>query len=244
MKKTLNKAAFIGILVLLTSCTLLKKETVALKGDGNIQSQEFPINDYSKVTLSGNQELIYEQRADLDPYLRIETDDNLLRFITPKVKKNELALESVAAVAPTSYKIFTNSRALTELTLTGSGKAYLEGNLNVKNLNLNITGSGSIFVDNVSAKNLSLKIIGAGYSEISGTISKATFDLTGNGKIKADKLQASTVICKLPGAGSMWVYATDELRVNISGSGNVYYAGSPLEFKQKLSGIGTVSKMD
>jgi hypothetical protein len=231
----------LGLIFFMSSCSLIKKDPVSVPGDTSIESKEFNIEDFSKITLTGNQEIYYEQRADLQPYLRIETDENLFRFFTPIVKKKELTFEKMMEMSPSSFKIYTNSRNLTDVSLKGSGNAYLDGIIKVKNLNIEIEGSGSVIVENLQVKSLSVEIPGTGYAELKGTASSTTYDISGSGTIKADNLVASNVKCKLSGAGNMWVYANKSLLTNLSGSGDIIYKGEPADIRKKLTGVGTIT---
>ena len=49
----------------------------------------------------------------------------------------------------------------------------------------------------------------------------------GSGSIRAGELSVKTVDISIAGSGDCTIDATDKLNVNIAGSGDIYYLGSP-----------------
>lgn len=243
--KTLSVKLFaLILLVSLSSCSMMKKNKVVVNGNGNIDNKEYTIGDYSSIILDSNQEIYYEQRASLQPYIRIEADENLLQYITPEIKSKALTFKYLVPVSATTFKVYTNSRDLATVKLTGTGNVYLDGATKVKDLKIEIAGSGSVFVENIQAKSVNVRISGAGAAILAGISGKVNYTITGSGNIKGIELKTNEATCRLSGAGNIWVNTTMKLSANLSGSGDIYYVGKPVDFRRKGNGIGTISSID
>ena len=69
---------------------------------------------------------------------------------------------------------------------------------------------------------------------LNGTADQANYHVSGSGDLSASKLKAQQVEASVAGSGDITCHATDLLKANISGSGEIGYAGSPrLEVPKK-----------
>jgi hypothetical protein len=66
--------------------------------------------------------------------------------------------------------------------------------------------------------------------------------ISGDGNIYTVGMPCQSATIRISGSGSISVYATDYLNVNITGSGDVRYKGSPAVTSQ-MSGSGTLIRL-
>ena len=238
MKAILYTISISLLVLIVQSCSFN-----SVRGNGTIVENEVSISDYSEIDFSGGSTLIYEQKPDVAPYIRIETDENIFPLLSVKVDGNALSIKNKENVSPTKYNIYTNSKTLTRLSISGSMKANLVGKLETSNLHISVSGSGNITADSLICKTLSTNVSGSGDITATGKVTNIDSRISGSGKVMATNLIADSVKCSVSGSGDFLVHATDYLNVSISGSGSVKYMGSP-KIDQSISGSGKISRLE
>lgn len=238
--KTIISLALIG-LVLIGCQSCFKKK---VKGNGTIVEKVIPITDYTGIDLSGSAKLIYEQKSDTIPYLRIEVDENIFPLIDIKVDNNQtLNIKYKKNIRPTTFNIYTNSKDLSSLEITGSGDVQFKGMLRTDALHIEISGSANIVSDSIICNILDLEIAGKGDVNLKGIASTVKYEIAGKGDINALELVADAVKCDIAGKGDISVTANKLLDIDIAGKGDIKYKGSAT-VSQSIAGKGKVSKLD
>lgn len=98
-----------------------------------------------------------------------------------------------------------------------------------------IIGNGRLSVRGITTDKLKAVVFaGRGVMALNGKALKATYSLTGVGTIEADGVVCNEANVRLTGTGTIGVNATEKLTIGGSGSGNVFYRGTP-EIKKKIS---------
>jgi len=105
------------------------------------------------------------------------------------------------------------------LGVSGSGKAEIKDALKTDDLNLSVSGSGKIFINDITVSKLDCGISGSG-------------DIIFTGSGNANRADISI-------SGNCTCNVTESLRASVSGSGNVTYAGDP-KVDAHVSGSGKV----
>lgn len=247
-----------AIVLNLNSCLIMNGE----RGNGNIESKEFAVEDYSAVHLSGSAKMFYEQKTTEKPYLRIEIDENLLEYLEPTVKNGHLNLGTTKNINPTKYTIYTNSTSLKKASLSGSGSLSLDsdletdeldmsvsgsgkilaGNISCQNLKTSISGSGSIQIESLSGGSLSISVSGSGSMKVAGSISESNVKVSGSGGVNLKELVSSKSKANVSGSGKIHLNVTEDLEARVSGSGGIYYTGNPEHKQVSASGSGKVKQ--
>ena len=127
------------------------------------------------------------------------------------------------------------------LLVSGAGAINSEGPVRCGNLDLYLSGSGSIKLTDLKAAEIHSTLSGSGHIELSGTdsISENKLIISGSGRINSLGLKAKNVSVILGGSGNCSVDADKTLNVKIAGSGNVSYTGNPT-VKSKIIGSGKI----
>ena len=100
--------------------------------------------------------------------------------------------------------------------------------------------NGKIIIGDVRASKLELQILsGRGKIIASGSCDELALRLVGTGEIQADRVHAGMATCRIMGTGTIgcWVDG-GELKVSGSGTGKVYYKGTPT--KVTVRKLGTI----
>jgi hypothetical protein len=190
-----------------------------IRGDGNIQTEDRAIADFSKVEVSGGYKIEWSPGK---PALNISADENLLPLIKTTVHGDTLRIDSKEDLAPTkSITITLSSASLADVELTG-GIRFNAVHVSGDKLKLESTGASDITID--------------------GSVAKLEASLTGASKLNAQSLQTQSATLSLLGASDADVNVTDALDVSITGAGSLSYSGNPKSVKQNVLGAGSVHR--
>ena len=174
------------------------------------------------VIIEGNERYVNDiETVVRDGRLQIRRDGNF-RFNNEKVN------------------VYVTMPEVKALSISGSGKAEVDGNLRTDNLSLSVSGSGRIEIPSVSVDELKCSISGSGDISIQGgRIGKAGLSISGSGSYFGDYAVIEDFDAGISGSGSCSCNVTGSLSARISGSGNIVYSGNP-RINVRSSGSGRV----
>ena len=237
MKKA---TVFVSLLLMTFSFSSCVSDMFGVKGEGNVEYETRVASDFQKITLLTNADVTISR----DTGYRVEVEDyqNLIQYTQVKVTSHNL----VVSINPAST-VLKNSVAkvriwmpdsLTTIVCAGSGS--IDVNASLKDLNqLLVTGSGSIRMNQaLQLSALTGEVTGSGSISGSGSVKSLACNVSGSGSLYFDTMKASRATCTISGSGNAMV-RPDTLVAVLSGSGNVYYYGSPVVY-QKNTGSGQV----
>lgn len=216
----------ISILLILAltvaGCSHMRGLSHDVVGSGVIKTEKRPVTSFTSIEASGAFDI--EVACQKEPSLEIEGDDNLLPLIKTEVSGNTLKIKP--------EKSF-------------SVKKSIRIRITVANIDdISSSGATSFHVTEVKNEKMTIEASGASSFDMSGETVALDMELSGASKVEAERLKAARVKITLSGAGKANVFASEELDANVSGAGNVTYAGEPKKVYKKVSGVGTVSKKD
>lgn len=255
------KTKALVLTALLLSVTLAGHAADNIKGLGNLITKEIEIEDFDDIEISGPVEFNYEQ-SEGDPALTVTIDENLISFLKIETKDRKLTINVMKKVTiePTKYTIKANSKWLKKAEVSSTGGFYvnspltgsvldlkgaggglvqLKKTVKIGMLQLSSSNGGNVVADDVASDELECKLSGSGSITVKGNVPKATYNISGSGVINAYDCPAPQVECKITGSGVAKVHSTDNMKVNIIGSGNVFYKGNT-NVTQKVIGSGKV----
>jgi hypothetical protein len=129
------------------------------------------------------------------------------------------------------------------LNVSGSGTIMSETPISSKELELKVSGSGNIKIDELKGDELDASISGSGNIHLAGTAEELGISISGSGSMMAGGLKVDECDAHISGSGRCEVDATGELNASISGSGSVTYFSNP-QVDAAVSGSGRVRKGD
>ena len=132
------------------------------------------------------------------------------------------------------------SSAIDEAENSGDSILRISGLPPMKNFKVRLVDNGKIILRGVRASQLELQILsGKGKIIADGSCDNLSVRLIGTGEIQADKVAAGSVTCRIMGTGSIGCDVHGgELKVSGSGTGKVYYKGTPS--KVTVRKLGTI----
>ncbi len=211
---------------LLFSCNGNFKDRI--KGNGKKGQLEKALTISDKILISGKYDVEIIQGNTKS--ISIIADENILPYIIIDEKENRLAIRTKDgfAISPTNtiHLIITTDK-LSELSVNGNvdvtststftGEEYLK---------LEIVGAGDINLK-VNTPSVNAHIAGTGNMDISGETKNLEIMIDGQGDFNSTQLKAENVSVTINGTGDADVFASINLDVQISGSGDVSYLGNP-----------------
>jgi len=215
-------------------------------GNHQLVNKQIDIDNYESVVLRIPGEVYYQQFSDSAPYLQIHTDENIFNSLDVKVENNQLIIDvkKDSIIRPSQLTVYTCSHNLNQAEIAGSCKLRLKGEVNAKNFQFNITGSGNVLADSLLCNNLAAVITGSGNVQLTGACNQSSYTITGSGNIHAFDCLVQELSCKITGSGNIEAAVTNKLNVNITGAGNISYHGSPQSINQKITGSGKVNAVN
>ncbi|MDR2131612.1 MAG: DUF2807 domain-containing protein [Odoribacteraceae bacterium] len=241
MKRFINSLFVLAApLSLCYTCSIAVSE-----GNKVIVSEEIAITDYRKIQLSVPGEMTYHQDINGKPYLKIDTDENILPLLEIVASGDRLQIKTKnnAIIRPSRLTITTNSAHLDNIDVSGSGQVHLAGEVQTERMEINLAGSGGIATDGLYCETMRIDVTGSGNAQLNGTCREASWSIAGSGNIRAFGCVVERLTCNLAGAGNMDITAREALTLNLAGSGNARYKGSP-HVTRNISGSGVIERMD
>ena len=222
------------MMLLISSC---KK----IVGDGPIETESRTETGYSGIDLRMQGTVYYTQ----DSVYKIElsAQRNILDEIYTYVSDNKLVIKVRDGVRLKSHepiKAMVTAPALTALRISGSGDIITTNAFPRNDINLDVSGSGSITIAEINAGYGDANISGSGNIQVNnGTIGEEKLKISGSGNIELSNVSATKASTTTSGSGDIKLKVSDYLNVTISGSGSVLYVGNPL-IDTHISGSGKV----
>jgi Putative auto-transporter adhesin, head GIN domain len=223
---------FIMVAWISYSCNL-----ATIQGNGQIAKEMRTTTNFDAVEASGSVEVVLTQgRVET---VEVETDQNLLEYITTEVSGRKLIIKQKASLSPSKrlivYVTVVNLKEIKTsgaITITGTNQFHFPSL--VIDASGVVDGKIDLFVDE-----LKLEVSGSAELIITGRAKKANYDLSGATKLMA--LDFITEDCSLDVSGSSeaQVNANNTLDIDVSGASVVKYKGAA-KVKQDVSGASSV----
>ncbi len=190
-----------------------------VKGNGNSTTKSFTVSEFSKIDAAHAFEIdVIVGKAQS---VKIETEENLLKYVRVFVKNNTLYLD-----------IENN------VNLDGDMRAIIS----VESLNgVDLSGACKISIENIESDNFTMDVSGACKGVFSGTVENLNLDLSGATKLNTVELQAQNLIVDMSGASKLEVYCENSLTVDASGASKITVYGNPKTTKTDFSGVSSVN---
>lgn len=224
------------------SCAQWGSKTV--KGNENVIEETRTLSGYTEIEISGA--FAIELVEGTPGKISIVAESNLLEHIITQVDKDELTIEVAKKtnLQPTEQiKIVVPFEELEKLSKSGSGTLVTKKIIETDKFSLNSSGSTQMELAVNASKYIDIFKSGSGVIQMNGKTDKLSIKSSGSGNFEAEELAADDVDIKLTGSSDIRLQCKDKLKAKVSGSGNVYYSGSPSKINTKISGSGKIVKL-
>lgn len=205
------------------------------------------LDSFSEISLRIPAKLYVEQGSKQS--CEIVAKSSTMDEIITEVKGRELIIRFAAknylwkSFTPGKIEIYITVPEIDALSLSGSGDIENDGPIESRILDLAVSGSGDIVLDDLKADRVKANISGSGNVELAGSESAddLTVNISGSGDFKGINFEVTDVSVKIAGSGNASVHAEKHLNARIAGSGDVTYKGNPL-IDQGIVGSGKVKE--
>ena len=240
-----NKLFLIALFTLMIAsiaCSATPFLDRTIEGSGDIITESREVSGFDRVNLSGFGQVTIEV-GDKES-LTVSTDDNIMPYVRTEVKNDTLTLDFDDKGINRSYnptdgiKFTLVVRELSRVDISGAGSMEVN-ELETESLRVDLSGAGTLEVSSLIADELVIHQSGAGSVVVSGKVKGQELSQSGVGSYHGADLESETAIIEISGAGSATLWATESLDVEISGLGHVVYYGNP-RIVQKISGLGNL----
>lgn len=233
------------IMILVFGTSLFAQNKEKIKGSGNVITEEREIPAFSSVEFEGAYDILIKQSEDKEE-LKIEADDNLLKYIKTKVTNAGVLIVSVDEDVNISdfdeMNIYLTCVDLGSLKVSGAAQIENIGGLKLEKFALEISGAADVEL-NIFADKFKADLSGATNIELSGKVAEAKIEISGVGNLKALEMEVGKLKIDISGAGNAEVFVKEALDVSISGLGNVSYKGDPSKIKKDITLFGHLDKL-
>lgn len=213
-------------------------------GEGPVVTENRTATSFDELDLrmSGN---VYFTR-DTAYKLQVSGQQNILSKLETYVTNGKLVLkfkENARIRTHEEVTIQVSGPDLNAVRVSGSGSVTTTNAVTPGNMDLDISGSGSITLAGITSASVSTSISGSGNIRIlNGTITEEKIKISGSGNADLSAVLASKASTTTSGSGDIRLQVSDVLDVTISGSGSVHYKGNPA-IDARISGSGKVVRL-
>lgn len=217
----MKKLTLVVALALMLAGCHYAKFSGGVPGSGVRKSEKRQISPFTSISTDGAFDI--EVACQQTPTLEIEGDDNLLPLVSTEVSNGVLHIKNT-----TSY----------------STRDPINIKISVANIDgLSTNGAGTIKITGLKNDKFEIGSNGAPTIIVSGETKLVEIDTNGAGTIDTHKLRAARAAVESKGVSKVEVFASDELKVTVSGPSQVIYDGDP-QVNQTINGPGSVKKRE
>jgi hypothetical protein len=236
----------LGMLAMMSmACTIsgVNVDFGRIDGSGVMVRETREVEDFSRVTLSGIGNLYIEQGD--ENAVVIEAEDNIVPKIVTRVNGGKLYIEMEHGfnIIPTDeINYYVTVKNVEQIQVTGAGNVNIENAINVDNVDVDLSGFGSVDINEIYGNELNVSLSGAGDINIAGVVQSQRIKISGAGNYSAGDLQSQEADVVVSGLGDTTLWVEEDLSVVISGGGNIDYYGNP-RTSRTISGLGNLRNL-
>ena len=237
---TISAAAMVALavaaMVLFSGCI----EQSCTQGSGKIIAETRAVESFNSIDLQGWGDL-YITEGPQQP-LQIQGEDNILPLLKTVVSDGLLKIYTDGCIRTTEpLRIYATAWHLESLETSGISTITSQSRISSPALDLKVSGAGAVYLD-VDCIDLNTEISGAGGAVLNGRADRSNIICSGSGGIDALDLSTNLTRIEVSGSGQAEVNVQSVLDARISGSGSVYYIGTPEKITQEISGSGRLER--
>lgn len=240
----MKKLSFLAITLLLSlpSC-YIDGWNQSISGNGRVVDDTRDISGFTGVHVSSGIDVYLSQGSSFE--VRVEADENLQEVILTEVEGNMLVVKTdrVNIRNAKSKKVHVTLPELTSLKISSAGDCVGQTPFSCEDLRLSISSAGDLKLQ-VEADRIDLNISSSGDADLSGKARELDVSLSSAGDLNAFDLIAGKVDVNVSSAGDARVHATEEISMNASSAGNIYYRGDARVLESRSSSAGNISHRD
>ena len=239
----MSKAVLVTLAILsvsLTSCYIDGWDN-GISGNGNVVEETRDVSGFTGVHAATGIDVYLTEGDDFE--VLVEADENLMEVILTEMKGNNLEIRTdrVNIRRAKSKKVHVTLPELKELKISSAGDVVGKTDFHCRDLKLGISSAGDLTLE-VEADRIWIDISSSGDARLAGRAEEFDVSLSSAGDLDAFDLIAEKVDVSVSSAGSARVHATEEISMNASSAGNIYYMGDADVIRSSSSSAGDIVK--
>jgi Putative auto-transporter adhesin, head GIN domain len=221
---------------------------VALIGFGSsfAQSRETrSVGTFTKISFRVPGKLVLRQGS--PQKVELEGDKETLSKIETEVKGDRLSIGNEERwnwgwSGNDKVMVYITVKDISALSVSGSGDLITEGKITTNQLDLAVSGSGSLQTEVSASGEMEADVSGSGRIEVKGSCLSLNSNISGSGRINATLTITQNIDVDISGSGKFEASGSaKEIKTEISGSGKVYASGLEVDkCNVRISGSGDV----
>ena len=226
MRHTVLLMTLITASLVLSACGLSDVTTV--RGSGVVVEETREVSGIDGVNLATIGDLTIEVGG--SESLRIEAEDNLMEYLETEVRGGNLRIETqnrirLEATKPVKYYLTVKELETIEISSVGKIEAP---NLEAEEFSITINSTGDLEIGELNADTLEVDIGSTGNLHIAGgEVKSQNITLGSSGNYTAQDLASDEADVRLRSTGSATIWVKDNLKANLSSTGDLRYRGDP-----------------
>jgi len=240
----MKKAALLSIVLALSlSSCYFDGWGTGISGNGNVVEDVRDVDGFAGVEVSTGIDVFLSQGNTFE--VVVEADENLQEVILTELKGDQLVVrtDNVNIRSAKSKKVHVTLPELSKLKISSAGDVVGQTPFRCDDLSLSISSAGDLTLE-VEAGRIDLNISSSGDARLSGSAGVFYATLSSAGDLHAFDLVAGKVDVNVSSAGDARVHATEELEMNASSAGNIYYRGEAEVVRSTSSSAGSIVRRD
>ncbi len=236
---TIVKGLFLLAVILFSSCEYRN----CIDGNGNYVIEPRTVTGtFVGIELEGSYNVFVSR--DTVVSIEVEADENVLPFVLTRVRAGRLLIDSEEQCIRTkrTINVYVSMPDIKELILDGSGLIEVD-TIDVLNTDIQLNGSGEIFIDDLYADACDILLDGSGLitvNRLTSNICKVNHN--SSGKVVIKDAYAEDLNFNLDGSGAIEVYRIDapNLEADLGGSGHIILEGGVDFAIMSITGSGNI----
>ena len=229
----MKRNVVIIVLALLVSSTGLAQD-----------KQKRSVDGFTALSFGVAGELFLKQGNNFS--VELEGDKNLLKEIETTVKNGRLVIRkrNWRTLRNERVTVYITMPEIDGLSVSGSGTLEAKGPVNAGDLDISVSGSGKILLDDLKVEGIECSISGSGDIRIKGFAKDSgEVSISGSGSFNGEEFRMEGLEVHISGSGSCRCWVEGDLEASVSGSGDVFYKGDAKRVDARISGSGKVRKL-
>lgn len=217
--------------------------TVSLACQAQVTRHEVKVGDFARLSLLDDINVNYRCNADsagLAVFMCTQEIADHLMFTRNSSGRLSIQVDDAYERQGHLPTITLYSKSLDEIENSGDSTLRISGLPPMKAFKVLLIDNGKVIARGLRASKLELQILsGKGKIIAQGSCDDLALRLVGTGEIQADEVVATNVSCRIMGTGTIGCDVNGgDLKVSGSGTGKVYYKGTPN--KVTVRKLGTI----
>jgi hypothetical protein len=238
----MKKAIFLFAVLAFTfnSCVINGWDT-GISGNGNVIDETRDVTGFKGVHVSSGIDVYLSEGDQFE--VRVEADENLMEVIKTELRGDILVVgtERVNIRNAKSKRVYVTLPKLAELKISSAGDCEGQTLFHCEDLRLSISSAGDMTLE-TEADRIFLDISSSGDARVAGSANLLEASLSSAGDLDAWDLEAKVVDVNVSSAGDARIFATEEITMDASSAGNIYYRGDARVVHSHSSSAGGIVK--